>query len=52
MQSAETKMEDRSKRIEETFAQYTASLITDETDRQMIQAAQSEWDEELQSAQL
>lgn len=47
MQSAETKMEDRSKRIEETFAQYTASLITDETDRQMIQAAQSEWDEYL-----
>ena len=31
MKSAETKMEDRSKRIEETFAQYTASLITDET---------------------
>lgn len=49
MQSAETKMEDRSKRIEETFAQYTSSLITDETDRKMIQDAQSEWNEYLEN---
>lgn len=47
MQDAETKMEDRSKRIEETFNTYMASLITDETDRQMIQNAQNEWNEYL-----
>ncbi|MCI8782742.1 MAG: methyl-accepting chemotaxis protein [Dorea sp.] len=49
MQEAETKMEDRSKQIEETFNTYMASLITDETDRQMIQNAQNEWNEYLKN---
>ncbi|MCI8667282.1 MAG: methyl-accepting chemotaxis protein [Dorea sp.] len=47
MQSAETKMEDRSKRIEETFDLYISSLISDETDRNLIQEAQAEWNEYL-----
>lgn len=47
MQDAETKMEDRSKRIEETFDTYMASLITDETDRQLIEGARNEWNEYL-----
>ncbi len=49
MQEAETKMEDRSKQIEETFNTYMASLITDETDRQVIQNAQNEWNEYLKN---
>lgn len=47
MQSAETKMEDRSKRIEETFDLYISSLISNETDRNLIQEAQAEWNEYL-----
>ena len=49
MQSAETKMEDRNQRIEETFNLYISSLITNETDRQMIESAQDEWNEYLEN---
>lgn len=49
MQSAETKMEDRSKRIEETFERYISSLVMDETDRKLIQDAQNEWNEYLKN---
>ncbi len=49
MQSAETKMEDRNNRINETFDLYISSLITDEADRQLIEEARNEWNEYLQN---
>ncbi len=49
MQSAETKMEDRSQRIEETFNTYISSLVADENDRQLITNAQNEWNEYLKN---
>lgn len=49
MQSAETKMEDRGQRIEDTFDLYISSLISNETDRQLIQDARNEWNEYLKN---
>ncbi len=49
MQSAETKMEDYSAQIEETFSNYLSTLITDETDRKLAQDAQNAWNEYQQN---
>ena len=49
MQSAETKMENANNQIDEYFNTYLSSLVVDETDRQLIQDAQSAWNEYLQN---
>lgn len=49
MQSAETKMENAGNQINETFSRYLSTLVTDETDRKLIQDAQNAWNEYLQN---
>lgn len=49
MQSAETKMENAGKQINETFSMYLSTLITSEEDRKLIQDAQNAWNEYLQN---
>ncbi|WP_286153101.1 methyl-accepting chemotaxis protein [Sporofaciens musculi] len=49
MQSAETKMENAGNQINETFSMYLSTLVTDETDRKLIQDAQNAWNEYLQN---
>lgn len=49
MQSAETKMEDAGNQINEMFSTYLSTLVTDETDRKLIQDAQNAWNEYLQN---
>lgn len=49
MQSAETKMENAGKQINETFSMYLSTLITSEDDRKLIQDAQNAWNEYLQN---
>ncbi len=49
MQSAETKMEDYSAQIEETFSNYLSTLVTDENDRKLAQDAQNAWNEYQQN---
>lgn len=49
MQEAETKMDNYSAQIDETFSTYLSTLVTDDNDRQLTENAQNAWNEYLQN---
>ena len=48
MQETEAKMEEFSKEIDEMFRQYSSSLVTNSTDQQLLQQAQTAWNKYMQ----
>ncbi len=48
MQETEAKMEEFSKEIDEMFRQYSSSLVTNSTEQQLMQQAQTAWNKYMQ----